>query len=62
MIPAPKQEGKLRTVGRAVWALPFVKKLLVVALVAALAKGGVSISPEVASGMLSVADAIDGAL
>lgn len=56
------EKARLRNVAQAVWKLPFVKKLLVVALVAALAKVGVSISPEVASEMLSVADAIDGAL
>lgn len=60
--PHPDRNGKLRTVARAIWALPFVKKLVIVALVAAMAKAGVAISPEVAGGIISVADAIDGAL
>ena len=57
-----KSRGRLRTVASAVWALPFVKKLVVVALIAGMAKAGVAISPEVAGGIISVADAIDGAL
>lgn len=56
------QKARLRNVAQAVWKLPFIKKIIVVALVAAMAKVGVSISPEVASGILAVADAIDGAL
>lgn len=60
--PAPKPEGKLRTVTRAIWALPFVKKLVVVALIAAMAKLGVVVSPEVAAGMIAVADTVEAAL
>lgn len=60
--PAQKPEGKLRTVARAVWALPFVKKLMVIAIIAAFAKAGVAISPEFAGGIMSVADAVEAGL
>ncbi len=60
--PAPEPEGKLRTVTRAIWALPAVKKLAVLVTVAALAKLGIAISPEVAAGLLTVADAVEAGL
>ncbi len=56
------QKARLRNVAQAVWKLPIIKKIIVVALVAALAKVGVSISPEVAGGIIEVADTIDGVL
>lgn len=60
--PRSDRNGKLRTVARAIWALPFVKKLVVLAVIAGMAKLGIVVSPEIAAGMVSVADALDGAL